>query len=346
MASFFEQELRSQPQVVRGLLEYAEGTLGRLVRWLERRPVGFVMIAARGTSDNAATFAKYAFGALNRMPVALAPFSLFTRYDAPPDVSGGLVVGISQSGRGEDVCQVIESATHQGAATLAITNDPQSPLAEAADEVLPLLAGEERSVAASKTYTASLAALAALAAHWSGSARAVSELQELPGWMERALESEDDLEGVLEQMKDGERAMIVGRGFNYATVHEISLKIKELAYIQAEGYSAADLRHGPIALLERDFPVLAIAPDGPSFADMAQVCDQIAATGAALSVATNNAELARKGYPVIRLPDNMPEWLSPIVAVLPGQLLALRLAQLRGLDPDQPRRLTKITITR
>jgi glucosamine--fructose-6-phosphate aminotransferase (isomerizing) len=346
MPSLFEEEIHSQPEVISRLLRHAAEQMKPLAGWLKQRSPAFVMIVARGTSDNAATYAKYAFGGLNRLPVALAAPSLYTRYGTPPQVAGGLVIGISQSGKGEDVRAVIETARKQGAPTLALTNDLCSPLAEAAEAALPLLAGEERSVAASKTYTASLTAIAALAAYWSESGQAIAELQSLPAWLEAVLARRAEVDGLLRHMGDSQRLLIVGRGYNYATVHEIALKLKELAYIGAEGYSAADFRHGPIARLERGFPVLAIAPAGPSLADMSQLCDEILATGAALGVVSNQARLRQMAYQGVGLPEDLPEWLSPIVAVVPGQLLALKLALHLGLDPDRPRRLSKITITR
>jgi glucosamine--fructose-6-phosphate aminotransferase (isomerizing) len=346
MSSLFEEEILSQPEVIRHLLRHAASRMKPLMGWLEQRSPSFVMIVARGTSDNAATYAKYAFGGLNRLPVALAAPSLYTRYGTPPLAANGLVIGISQSGRGDDVRTVIETARQQGAPTLALTNDLRSPLAQAAEIALPLLAGEERSIAASKTYTASLTAIAVLAAYWSGSSQAIEELQALPGWLEAVLAHQAEVEGLLEHMGDSQRLLVVGRGYNYATVHEIALKIKELAYIGAEGYSAADFRHGPIARLERGFPVLAIAPNGPTLPDMAMLCEEILATGAALGVVSNQARLRQMAYQGVPLPEELPEWLSPIVAVVPGQLLALKLALHMGLDPDRPRRLSKVTITR
>ena len=344
MPSNLEREIREQPDVLRRLLRANGEQARRIAAHLRRMAPRFVVIAARGTSDNAATYAKYVFGALNNLPVALAAPSLHTLYHRPPNMRGSLVIGISQSGQGTDVRAVLESAREQGVFTLAITNQENSPLALAADEVIALGAGEEKSVAASKTYTAELAAVALLAAHWNGDSTLAADLNRLDGLADSALE-QAAVASVAARFCAARQMIVVARGYNYCTADEIALKIKELAYIVADPYSAADFRHGPMAMVERGFPVLAVAPTGAALADMLALMGELRRRGADLAVISNHeSALAQTGLR-LTLPPDLPEWLSPIVGVIPGQLLALHIALAKGYDPDHPRGLRKITIT-
>ena len=222
----------------------------------------FVVIAARGSSDNAARYAQYLFGAHNRLPVCLATPSLFTFYDAAPSLAGALVIGVSQSGQSPDIVAVVESGRRQGALTLAITNRPGSPLGLAAEHTLPLLAGEERAVAATKTYTAQLCALAMLSAAVEGASLRWAELDRVPGLVEQAIALNAAVDEKVARYRYAEHFVVVGRGFNYATAFEVALKMKETSYLVAEPYSPADLLHGPVAMIDRGFPVLLVAPSG------------------------------------------------------------------------------------
>jgi glutamine---fructose-6-phosphate transaminase (isomerizing) len=345
-ASLLEQEIYEQPEVMGRLISTGAESTRRIVAQLHEKVPGFVLIAARGSSDNAANYAKYMFGALNGLPVALAAPSLYTLYRQPPQMRGGLVIGISQSGRGEDILAVLEKAKDQGAPTVAITNAGDSPLARVADYIILLNAGAEHSVAASKTYTAQLTAIAMLAALWNGDTRRFDELQRLPEWAGAALAQHGAAHKIAERFQRASEMIVVSRGFNDATAHEIALKIKELTYIAAEGYSAADLRHGPIALVESGYPVLALAPRGRAFGDMVDTIRELVARGADIALFSNDDALLAGSGLGLQLPADLPEWLSPIVGVIPGQLLALQLALARGFDPDAPRGLNKVTITR
>jgi glucosamine--fructose-6-phosphate aminotransferase (isomerizing) len=340
-----EEEIRQQPEVADRLLREGWPDAERIAAEARRFQPALVMLAARGSSDNAARYGQYLLGAFARLPAALATPSLFTFYRRPPRLDHAWVIGISQSGRSPDIVEVIREARRQGGLTLAITNDPGSPLAAEAHAVLPLRAGAERAVAATKTYTAQLVALAMLAAAWTEDRTMQEELRRLPEAMARALESEGPAREAAASWWRASHGVVIGRGFNYATAFEIALKLKELTYIVAEPYSSADFLHGPIALVEPGFPVFLIAP-GPTFhAEMQDLARLLRERAAHLTLCSEDPERLRHADVGIPLPP-VPEWLSPAVAVIPGQWFAVSLARLRGLDPDRPRGLQKVTETR
>ena len=349
MPSLLEDEIRSQPAVVARLLETQVPAIESLAA--ELLPFRFALIAARGSSDHAALYAKYALGALAGYPVALAAPSLSTLYGAPPRLEGALVVGISQSGQSPDIVAVVEEGRRQGCPTLALTNDPGSPLAAAAGKVIDIGAGPERSIAATKTYTAELVALAALAACCSGEARLahLTELRALPAALDAAVAAAFaavPVDG--EELRALERVVVVGRGYNFATASEIALKLKELTYGMAAAYSAADFRHGPIATVEAGSPALLVMPGGRAYADMLALAGELREREVELAVISEQPEalgLARLPLPLGGADAQTPEWLSPVTAVVPGQVLALRLAEAKGLAPDAPRGLRKVTRT-
>jgi glutamine---fructose-6-phosphate transaminase (isomerizing) len=336
-------EMREQPAVVETLLHGQRAVLADLAAEARERDVAWVLIAARGSSDNAARYAQHVLGRLCGLPVALASPSLSTLYDAPLRFERALVIGISQSGESPDVRVVLERAREQGRPTLAITNAPGSPLALAADASVDISAGAERSVAATKTYTASLAALAALAAELAGDEEGREQLAAVPEAMRRQLERGiGDAAHVLE---GADRCAVVGRGPNYATAFEAALKIKELTAIAAEPYSPADLMHGPVAVLGPGSPLLALAVEGPALESVMGAVAEAGSRGARCLLLTDTAD-DDGGDGAVRVPlVRVPEWLSPLVAVLPAQALAAELAGARGVDVDAPFGLRKVTRT-
>ena len=338
--SLARAEIAQQPEVVARLLEREGRTLRALAAELRRRRPRYAVIAARGSSDNAARYAQHVLGRMLRLPVVLATPSLHTLYDAPPRFIDAIVVGISQSGASPDVVSVVAEGARQGALTAAITNDPSSPLAAAAAHVVDLGAGEERSVAATKTYTASLAAIAALAAE--GDAQLSAEVAGLPEALAAQLAFTGAADAAVRAAAEWERLTVVGRGAHYATAFEAALKVRELAGIVAEAYSPADLLHGPIATAGPGQPLLAIAPAGPTEDSMRELV--AAARERATQVAAIGHDPAL-GDPFLELVD-VPEWLGPAVAIVPAQLLAVGLAERRGVDVDAPFGLSKITLTR
>ncbi len=340
-------ELGESPDVVARLLDRAAGSIADVARVVRERDVDLVLIAARGTSDHAALYAQYVLGAVNGLPVALAIPSLTSVYGRPPRVRNALVIGISQSGRSPDVVAVLGDARRQGAVTVALTNDPSSELAGAAEHVVELGAGPERAVAATKTYVAEVALLAMLSAAISGDDALTSEIRALPTVMRAALaaEVEDAVETIADHWASEDRCAVVARGFQYATAREWALKLKELAYVLADPYSGADFEHGPIALVEPGFPVISVATAGPLLADMHALLGRLGAAGARLLVLSDDASLRALGDG-IPVPAGVPEWLSPIVSILPAQLFAYHLARARGLDTEAPRTISKVTLTR
>ena len=335
-------EIAAQAGVVAGLLERERGPIERLAAEVRRRRPRYAVIAARGSSDNAARYAQHVLGRFAGLPVVLATPSLHTLYDAPPRFVDALVVGISQSGASPDVVGVVADGARQGAMTAAITNDPGSPLAAAAAHVIDLGAGEERSVAATKTYTTSLAAVAWLAAAAAGDRAREAELAALPGLIAEQLDRGGEADAALASVSGWERLTVVGRGAHYATAFEAALKLRELAGIVTEPFSPADLLHGPIAAVGRDQPLLAIAPAGPTDGSMRELVAAARRRGAPVAAIGHDRAL---GDPFLRLVD-VPEWLGPVVAIVPAQLLAVGLAEQRGVDVDAPFGLRKITLTR
>jgi glucosamine--fructose-6-phosphate aminotransferase (isomerizing) len=342
----FDAELREQPDVLTRLLAAGREPARAVAEAARSRGSHFAVLAARGTSDNAARYGQYLFGVRNRMVVALAAPSILTRYEAAPRFEGGLVVGISQSGQSPDIVAVVAEARRQGAVTLGVTNDAASPLAEAAELVFPLLAGPERSVAATKTYTAELMALALVSEALDPSSDAAAALAALPEQVAEAIETGSETAAVAARYRHHRRLLVLGRGYNLSTAFEIALKIKETCGVMADPYSSADFLHGPVALLERDVPVVLVAPAVERFADLEEVAALAVARKAPLVAISSVPALLEAAEARLPLPAGVPEWLSPMVAVAPGQLFAQALAVSRGLSADAPAGLTKVTLTR
>jgi glucosamine--fructose-6-phosphate aminotransferase (isomerizing) len=336
-----EHEIREQPDaIMRLVLDHAADAarIGAAVRGLDLR---YALIAARGSSDNAARYGQYLFGERLGLPVALAAPSLESLYGAGavPRHGEGLVIGISQSGRSPDVVSVLAAASVAGAPTIAITNVSDSPLAEVADFVVELHAGTERSIAATKTYTTSLAALAALVAELRDDDADRAALRRVPSLVQRALDAALARVGDLDHHADAAHVLAVGRGYNYATAMEVALKVRELTRAVAEGFSSADLMHGPIAATAPGTPAIVVAPAGRALASVLETSRVLRERGAEPIL------IAEQSGADLPLPGDVPEWLSPIVAVVPGQVLAMRHAVLRGGEIDAPAGLTKVTET-
>ncbi|NLF01936.1 MAG: SIS domain-containing protein [Anaerolineales bacterium] len=344
--SHLSNEIHEQPDVVARLFREQSAAATQIAAAIRDRNVRYAVFAARGTSDNAARYAQYLFGALNHLPVALATPSLYTLYQTPPDLRDALVLGISQSGQSPDITTVLEEARRQGSLTVAVTNDPDSPLASVAEATLSLGAGVERAVAATKTYTAELAALALLAVTLADDQERIAALLTVPEAMRRTLSLEACIAEAAARYVYASECVVLGRGYNYATAFEIALKLKELTYIVADPYSSADFRHGPVAIVEHGFPAVVIASTGVVYPDMLSLARDLAARQAELIVISDREEALALARVPLRLPVGVEEWLSPFTAIVPGQLLALHTTLAKGYDPDQPRGLTKVTETR
>lgn len=343
--SFLYQEIHQQPDVLGTLLRAERGNIERIAAELKGRHITHAFIAARGTSDNAGRYAQYLLGAVNALPVGLATPSLYSIYHRPPKFQDALVIGISQSGKSPDMVSVVAEARAQGAATLAITNVPDSPLGQAAEYLIPLHAGEERSVAATKTYTTQLMALALLAASLKTDAEMFATLEGIPAQMRVVLRMSDEIARAAERYRYMRVCVVIGRGYNYATAFETALKIKELAYVLAEPYSSADFLHGPVALIEEAFPAIVIAPSGAMQDEMEEFIQTLKGLKAEVIVISDVPELVELGRIGLPLRASVPEWASPLVSIVAGQLFAMHLANVRDYDVDRPRGLRKVTET-
>jgi len=344
--SHLYREIHEQPQVLRTLLDQERQTVRALVADIRRQQIEYVVIAARGTSDNAGRYANYLFGAVNRLPVALATPSLYTIYQRPPKLTHALVIGISQSGKSPDIVSVLAEARKQGALTAAITNFADSDLAQQADHVIPLHAGEEHSLAATKTYTSELMVIALIGAMLAEDATMLAALEAAPEAVAKVLEIRDTVAQIAQRYRYMRDCVVIGRGYNYASAFELALKLKELTYTIADPYSSADFLHGPLALIDHGFPVIVFAPTGvmlPELRAFIQLLRQREAETIVISDDPATLDLARIPLP---LAASLPEWLSPMTAIVPGQLFGLYLAAARDYDPDHPRGLRKVTETR
>jgi glutamine---fructose-6-phosphate transaminase (isomerizing) len=344
--SWLDAELREQPAALARLLERQGPHAAELARAFSQEDIRYVLIASRGTSSNAARYAQYVLGRAHRVPVMFATPSLYTIYDQPPRLDGGLVIGISQSGASPDVVSVLLEARRQGRPTIAITNDPDSPLGISAEAVLPLEAGEERAVAATKTYLNSLGAIALLFTAIGNDAVARRELEQMPDALERQLALSFDTAPPLREYRNAIGATVVARGVNYGTAFEIALKIRELSGLLVEAYSPADLMHGPIAAIQPRWPAIVVAPSGPAQPSVEEILPPLLERGARVIGVSDSESVLADAHTRLPLVPDVPEWLSPLTAVIPGQVTAMRLAELRGLDIDNPAGLKKITLTR
>ncbi len=344
MSTTLETEIREQPDVITRLLQTQAEIMRAVGDAVRAFKPAFVCIAARGTSDNAARYAQYVWGIKCNLVVSLATPSIHTLYNAKPDYSRALVIGISQSGASVDVRSVVEDARAQGALTLSITNDAASPLARAAQFHIDLSAGIERSVAATKTYTSELTVVAMIACALSGNADDAAALPQVPAWVEQTIRMSETIDAAPFTYMPAFGC--VARGYNYATAFEITQKVQELSYVTGVSYSEADFRHGPIAIIQPGYPIFTVAPSGATLPGMLDLLDKLNQRQARPLVISDAPEALAKAAVAMPIPTGVPEWLTPILAVIPGQVFALRLAIAKGHSVDAPRGLTKVTVTR
>jgi glucosamine--fructose-6-phosphate aminotransferase (isomerizing) len=348
------REIGETPDVVAGLLQRGRAEIAAVAAAIRAADPAWAMLVARGTSDNAAIHLRYLIETELGIPCGLAAPSVTTVYGAELRWRGGLVIAVSQSGRSPDLVAVVEAARAGGAITVAIANDTESPLVAAAEHLIDCRAGPERAVAATKSYVAQLAAGAALVAALNPDGRLSAALDRLPatlrGSLATALEAIDDDAPIVAEFAASERSIVVSRGYDHATALEIALKLKETGRLFAEGYSAADLSHGPIVLSGPEIPVLAIRPDGRMGPEVDVAIAAAARSGARPWVVGGGDAPGDGDTPAgdrtIRLPIDVPAGLAALAFVLPGQLLAEAVARRRGYDPDAPPGLQKVTLTR
>jgi len=341
------KEIEEQPNWVGHAVELAQEPVKSLVQEMRRRDIRFVVIAARGTSDNAATYAKYLIEIVAGLPVALAAPSVFTLYEATLKLSNTLVMGISQSGQGTDVVQVLSAARASGALTACITNSETSAITRVSDHVLLCNAGEEKAVAATKTYTTSLAVVALLVGTLAQRSDLLDSLAQVPTMMQGMLSLKPTIECSAERYRYMAECAVLARGVNQATALEAALKLTETCYLVAKPYSGADFLHGPIAMVDNGFPCLLFAPDGKAYPSMYDLALKLKERGAELIVIARDPRILDMATTRLPVPvADIPELLSPMPYIVAGQLFAYYLSRARGVDPDAPRYLTKVTQTR
>ncbi|MCP4899310.1 MAG: SIS domain-containing protein [bacterium] len=341
-----KDEILEQPSAIARLLELQAPQAKKVAAKIRDSNVKMVFLAARGTSDNAGLYAKYLWGAFNGLPVALAAPSLFSIYETPPLIKDSLVVGISQSGQSPDIVRVVKEGRRQGGLTLAITNDPMSPLAQEADLVFDTMAGPETAVAATKTYTTQLVSIAMISAALTGNAEQRQWIERLPELAEATLSLDDRIRSAAARYRYMDQCVVLGRGFNYSTVYEWALKLKELAYVIAEPYSSADFQHGPVALACQGFPVFAVVPGGRASDNVINLLTNLVQEQQVelLAISNEASALALANTP-LQLPDRLPEWITPIPAIIPAQLFCYHLTRAKGYNTEGPRGLSKVTLT-
>jgi len=340
------EEIRQQPAALERTLTAELRSLDRLKHRLQKHRPRMIVLAARGTSDNAAQFGRYLLEIATGIPVSLAAPSIHTLYQAPVDYGEALVVAISQSGESTDTNLVLERARERGAETLGITNERSSSLARMAHYTLLVRAGKEKSVAATKTYTGQLLSLYLLA-YALGAKIHTDDLRRIPELVAGALRLEPEIAALSERYRFMRYSVVVGRGLNYANAFEFALKMMETCYVVAERFSSADFLHGPVAMVEPSFPVFAFCPSGPTWPAVREMLDKVRALKAEAVVITDasNPEALGRGTRAMRFPRKIKELLTPVPYIVPAQLFAAYLASQKGLNPDHPRTLTKVTLT-
>lgn len=346
--SRFEQELREQPEALARLLARGRSEVEDLGDRIRRFAPRFVLIAARGSSDNAARYAGYVFGIRHGLVAALASPSLVTRYHASLGLAEALAIGVSQSGQSPDIVATIEHARRQGAMTIALTNDLVSPLARAADAGLSIEAGDERAVPATKTYTNEVLAFAMLSAAMCGDPGAWEDLARIPDAVHQTITLIDglpELHRFVRSVREAPSFTVIGRSYNIGTAYEIALKTMELTYRMAQPFALPDFFHGPMAMLDQGLPAIVIGTEGPVVEDMKEFIEIARGRDVRLAAISDRDDVLAAVELPLRVAGGMPDWLSPLTAVVPGQFWALELALARGLSPDEPRGLSKVTET-
>lgn len=340
------EEIREQPGALERTLAEELKRLARFERAMRKKRPRMVVLVARGTSDNAALFGRYLLEITTGIPVSLAAPSIETLYRAEVDYRDCLVIALSQSGESTDTNLVLERAKSRGAMTVGITNEKASTLAKLAGHTFLVRAGKERSVAATKTFTGQVLILYLIACALGAKLRR-DDLERIPEMAQEALELESEVAAVSERYRFMRQVVVVGRGLNYANAFEFALKMMETCYVVAERFSSADFMHGPIALVEQGFPVFAFAPPGVTWSSIGETLQKLHGLHAEILAITDrgNREVAGCATRVIRLPRRIKEVLTPIPYIIPAQLFAAHLAAQKGFNPDQPRTISKVTLT-
>jgi glucosamine--fructose-6-phosphate aminotransferase (isomerizing) len=332
-------EIREAPAALHRFFDAEGANLAETARRLKARAPGVIITSARGSSDNAAAYFKYVAEILTGVPVASIGPSVASIYRAPLQLKGATIISVSQSGQSPDIVSLQAAARASGAFAIAVVNEVESPLAAGADAVLPLHAGPERSVAATKSCLSSAAILAALVADWHGDVALARAVRDLPAAFERALAA--DWAQALPVLTDATSAYVIGRGPAYPIAAEAALKLKETAMLHAEAFSGAEVMHGPLQLVEPGFPVIAFRPEDAAFDAMGEATRKLSAAGANLFIAEAGPAVPGR----LPLQPTGHALLDPLAMLLSFYGLAEQVARARGHDPDRPSRLKKVTET-
>ena len=336
------QEIEEQPGVLEKTIREETGKLKKLGAFLREKEIDFIVLIARGSSDNAAFFGRYLLEITTGIPVSLSAPSVFTLYNAKLNFKNALVVGVSQSGEGADINQVLKAAKKSGAFTLGITNEADSTMAKIADETLLIHAGREKSVAATKTYTGQMLHFYMLASVLSDEKIGFEKIPQLSA---DSLKFQSEIKDLVQRYVFMENCVVVGRGLNYGNSYELALKLMETCYVVAERFSTADFFHGPLAIIERRFPVILFAPKGVTKQSSLDLLERLKELHADSFSITNDSEISESSSRSLMLNAKTDEILTPIPFVIPAQLFAAYLADAKGLNADSPRSLSKVTKT-
>ncbi|MBN2689788.1 MAG: SIS domain-containing protein [Gammaproteobacteria bacterium] len=348
MQTIMTKEAIEAPQIVANQLQENQKTVSALVTRLRKKPPLFAVTIGRGSSDHACNYAKYLLEICLQLPTASAAPSVSTLYNSELNVDHGLVIGISQSGQSPDICEIMRSARKNKGVTVAIVNDVLSPLAQEAEFVLPMLAGNEAAVAATKSYISSLSALLHLTSTWSQNKILSDALYELPKKLTEAATL--DWSSAIPIFKSIQHSFVISRGFGYPIAQEAALKLKEAAVLQAEPFSSAEVLHGPFALVKKDHPFLLFLQNDNSLPSMLEVAQRIKVLGAQTIIAANrdliDSSLNSIASLLLPLPESINFICDPLMTIQAFYPFASQLALARGYNPDKPDNLKKITETR
>ncbi len=346
MMTLMLKEINEQPAVLDRLLKENKEPVKLLCEEIRKRGIDFAYMAARGTSDHAAVYAKYILETHAGIPVAFAAPSVITVYKGRPRLENALVIGISQSGDAEDVLEVLKEGRKQGAVTVAIKNYPDSPMAQEAQWHLDCLAGEEKSVAATKTFTAQMMIMAMITANLTNDDTLKRQLDTVPALVNGFLTDYGINDELVDKYKQMQECFVLARGMNYSIAMEGALKIQETCYVRAKAYSMSDFYHGPLALLEPEMPVILIATGIKTKKVNGEMIKTLIEHGVEPILITDNDEMESPAGRKVVIPEAPGDFTSPFITAAAVQLFACKLSLAKGLDPDNPRNIKKVTITK
>lgn len=338
------KEIMEQPHVMKVSHEKNQPKIEMIVQAIKEFNPHTVIFAGRGTSDNAGQFGKYLIEIYKGLPVSLASPSVISDYHGKLNMAGCLVIGISQSGQTQEVAEVLTAASQQGAMTVSITNNENSPVAKAGEYHLCCEAGPEISIAATKTFATQIYLLFMLVAQWTENQELLGLVDKIPDMVEKTLSMSDSISDMVLRCRFMNELFILTRGLNYPIAMEAGLKLNESAYVRARPYSISDFHHGPCAMVEKDTPVMLIDTDKKMRGNIKPILDKIQAAGAEIFVITTDAELLKSSHAGLLIPAEFEGPASAFCVMAFAQIFACQLAQLKGYNPDKPRGLQKVTI--